>query len=254
MGLYRTLLGWNGATNRLFNRLTRRPVYIDVYKRFVTEAVASARDVLHLGSGPVWLGEYCDAPLDAKRVVAVDPDAEELARNPASEKYATGGEHIPLPDESIDVITSEHVVEHLTDPDAVLREAHRLLRPGGRFIFTTPNALSYFGIATRATPLWFHRRYLNWMADMEACANRNPYPTAYRMNTLADVRRLAARNGFRVRRLETGVDYPTYTYPLPVIHQIVFVWHLLLDRFEFLAPLRITLIGELEKDIPARAA
>ena len=42
-------------------------------------------------------------------------------------------EHIPLPDNSVDVVISNCVINLSGDKDAVLREAFRVLRPGGRF-------------------------------------------------------------------------------------------------------------------------
>jgi ubiquinone/menaquinone biosynthesis C-methylase UbiE len=42
-------------------------------------------------------------------------------------------ESVPLPDESVDVIISNCVINLSTDKDKVLREAHRVLKPGGRF-------------------------------------------------------------------------------------------------------------------------
>jgi SAM-dependent methyltransferase len=42
-------------------------------------------------------------------------------------------EHIPLPDGSVDVIISNCVINLSADKDQVLREAFRVLRPGGRF-------------------------------------------------------------------------------------------------------------------------
>jgi len=41
-------------------------------------------------------------------------------------------EHIPLPDASVDVIISNCVINLSADKDRVLREAHRVLKPGGR--------------------------------------------------------------------------------------------------------------------------
>jgi SAM-dependent methyltransferase len=42
-------------------------------------------------------------------------------------------EHIPLPDSSVDVVISNCVINLSVDKDQVLREAYRVLKPGGRF-------------------------------------------------------------------------------------------------------------------------
>lgn len=42
-------------------------------------------------------------------------------------------EHIPLPDNSVDVVISNCVINLSADKDAVLQEAFRVLKPGGRF-------------------------------------------------------------------------------------------------------------------------
>jgi 2-polyprenyl-6-hydroxyphenyl methylase / 3-demethylubiquinone-9 3-methyltransferase len=44
---------------------------------------------------------------------------------------------IPLPSESQDVVIVSDVLEHLSDIPAALKEVHRVLRPGGVFVFDT---------------------------------------------------------------------------------------------------------------------
>jgi arsenite methyltransferase len=99
--------------------------------------------VLDLGSGG-----GIDVLLSAKRVgrtgkaYGLDMTDEMLAL--ANENKRKAGaenveflrgeiEHIPLPDDSVDVIISNCVINLSADKDAVLREAFRVLKPGGRF-------------------------------------------------------------------------------------------------------------------------
>jgi SAM-dependent methyltransferase len=48
-------------------------------------------------------------------------------------------EPLPFDDGSFDVVVFGEVIEHLFDPDSALDEIHRVLKPGGRLIVTTPN-------------------------------------------------------------------------------------------------------------------
>jgi len=99
--------------------------------------------VLDLGSGG-----GIDVLLSARRVgptgfaYGLDMTDEMLAL--AEENRAKSGltnvrflkgdiEHIPLPDASVDVIISNCVINLAADKDRVLREAFRVLKPGGRF-------------------------------------------------------------------------------------------------------------------------
>lgn len=47
-------------------------------------------------------------------------------------------DRLPLADGSFHVVVATEVLEHVTDAPAVLRELHRVLRPGGRLWITTP--------------------------------------------------------------------------------------------------------------------
>jgi arsenite methyltransferase len=109
-------------------------------------ALAELRDgetVLDLGSGG-----GIDVLLSARRVgpngkaYGLDMTDEMLALASANQKKAGVEnveflkgeiESIPLPDNSVDVVISNCVINLSADKDGVLREAFRVLKPGGRF-------------------------------------------------------------------------------------------------------------------------
>jgi len=105
--------------------------------------LAPGETVLDLGSGGV-----IDVLLSAKRVgpngkaygLDMTDEMLALARRNAADAGATNVEFlkgeiesIPLPDASVDVIISNCVINLSADKDRVLREAFRVLKPGGRF-------------------------------------------------------------------------------------------------------------------------
>jgi SAM-dependent methyltransferase len=56
----------------------------------------------------------------------------------------SAGESLPFPDENFDIVYSANVLEHTENPEKVLLEAVRVLRPGGLLYMEMPNFLSYF--------------------------------------------------------------------------------------------------------------
>ena len=76
--------------------------------------------------------------------VDFDPKVAETVANRYGIKIHTGTlESVSYPDKSFDAVTMNHVIEHVPDPVALLKECHRILKPGGYLVVVTPNIASW---------------------------------------------------------------------------------------------------------------
>ena len=77
------------------------------------------------------------------------------------------GESLPFPDETFDIVYSANVLEHTENPERVLRESVRVLRPGGLLHMEMPNYLSYFeGHYMVVQPPIFWQPMLAWWVHL----------------------------------------------------------------------------------------
>jgi arsenite methyltransferase len=121
-------------------------------------------------------------------------------------------EHIPLPDNSVDVIISNCVINLSADKDRVLQEAFRVLKPGGR--------LAVSDVVTRGEMLpEIRKSVLLWVGCIAGALEENEYrrklvnagfeqvhfePT--RIYRVEDAREFLAREGVDVDALAPQVD------------------------------------------------
>jgi 2-polyprenyl-3-methyl-5-hydroxy-6-metoxy-1,4-benzoquinol methylase len=114
------------------------------------------RRVLEIGCGRGELVRRLIEGADGPRhVVAADfaQSAVQSGRRKTPEVYgrrvswAVGSiQEIPASDASFDTVISCETIEHVVEPLKALREIHRVLRPGGRLLLTTPNYLGPMGL------------------------------------------------------------------------------------------------------------
>ena len=113
------------------------PERVELFRRYVG---GPGRRVLDLGCRD---GALTRAYAEGNEIVGVDADREALAE---AEKlgiethWADLDEPLPFDDTSFDVVAAGELLEHLRDPRRLVAEVRRMLRPGGTFVASVPNA------------------------------------------------------------------------------------------------------------------
>jgi SAM-dependent methyltransferase len=153
-------------------------------------ALEPGQTVLDLGSGG-----GIDVLLSAKRVgptgkvFGLDMTDEMLALARENQRKAGATnveflkgtiESIPLPDNTVDVVISNCVINLSSDKDAVLREAFRVLKPGGRFAVSDV-------VVRGAVPADVRRSMELWVGCIAGALDQDDYASKLEKAGFADV-------------------------------------------------------------------
>ncbi len=185
--------------------------------------------ILDLGCGRGGLVEQLDHPLH--HIVGADPDLHSLEEHRlALPRIVTFSDHLPLADNSFDLIFSSWLLEHLEQPYRTFVSISRVLRPGGFFVFITPNGRHPLALLNRAFGrLGRLQGYL--VENLYGRSHTDTFPTYYRANTSTDLERLGQENGLLLNQLYMIPD-PTYLAFTPGLFRLMswFETHLPQDR------------------------
>ena len=146
----------------------------------------------------------------AARIVAVDISAEELALNQDVDEriVADATQPLPLGRGEVSVLVARAVLEHLSDTEAFIEEAGRVLEPGGHFVVLVPNRHAFSSVLNRLIPDRLAQLLLH--ALVPGSAGRLGFPAHYDRTTSADLRRLLSKYDMDV--VEEHVTYYQASY------------------------------------------
>lgn len=232
-----------GADQHRYANLVRKAIRD---RRRLEEAAGGKRtaDTVHVldfgcGRGATSLYDFRDPGVHVR---GVDPDAA-VFKNPYIDEASICDDRLPVADESIDIVCSSYVLEHIDRPERTLAEIHRVLKRGGKFIALTPNAGSLVATFAKLTPHRFHV----WLNRRRGCEARDVFPTYYRLNRAGVVRRRARGAGFTDAKIDYWEGRPEYLYFSRFTFFAGVAWERLVNTVPLLAGLRSSLFIVLTK-------
>jgi len=213
-----------------------------IFRERILDLIESDSVVLDLGAGAGIVTQMNFRGL-AGKVCGVDLDPRVVENNMLDEGRVTDAGEIPYGDGIFDVVFSDNVLEHLDSPLDVYREVYRVLKPGGYFLFKTPNKWHYMPLIARVTPHGFHQ-FVNRLRGRKEV---DTFPTRYRTNTKGDVASLAKRAELQVVSIERIEGRPEYLRMTWLTYLFGAAYESIVNMTKVFEPLRVLLIGVLRK-------
>ncbi len=204
-------------------------------------------DWLDLGCGHQVFADWMDREQrevvsDVRLAVGMDYDLPSLRKHQViSNRLAGDIARLPFRDGTFDLVSANMVVEHLADPTASLSEICRVLKPGGVFVFHTPNLHNFWVFLASLLPDFVKAVAIR---VLEERSSTDVFPTLYRLNTARAIRKHAARGGFVVRDLRL-VSTSAMTWALGPLSAFELLLLRLLER-PALSGFRADIVGVLE--------
>ncbi len=173
--------GWRGELDRGKEQRGNLQANLDFLAR--TNLLTPGDRILEIGCG---IGTVV-AELARQGYEAMGTDISQVAIEYGLAKYSNvrlevqPAEELPYPDGTFDVVLSFDLFEHIARIDRHVGEVQRVLKPGGHYLFETPNKLS------------------NVIAETLACKSlkwRRVHPS---LHTPGQLRRRLARHGFETQ-------------------------------------------------------
>jgi SAM-dependent methyltransferase len=213
-----------------------------LFREYILTHLAGKEIVLDIGAGAGIVLEM-DFKNTAAQICGVDLDPRVIDNPMLDEGKLADAVDIPYDDNRFDVVFSNNVMEHIAKPEKLFVEVHRVLKPGGIFLFKTPNKNHYVPLIARLTPYWFHQ-YFN---KLRGRSEEDTFPTLYRANSVAAVKSLASSTKFQVIQLHRIEGRPEYLRFNVLTYLIGVTYERLVNSTEMLSLFRILLIAVLRK-------
>lgn len=198
--------GFAGAPSRW--RINKHEDRLPMCAKIIADLNPSS--LLDIGAGDgLFLDRLSSATRSLEELAGIElnEDAVQVMRNKGYNAHAcSASAEYPFEDAHFDLVFAGEVVEHVFDPDAMLRECRRVLTRSGTLVITTPNLLAWHNrilMLLGVTPFFVEHSYVETYGPMYSLLKRPSVPVGHlRIYNLTPLRALLQRNGFEIKKVQ----------------------------------------------------
>ena len=176
------------------------------FRARVLEKLDTSKTLLDIGAGRGGT-QHMNFKGLAGHVIGTDLDPVVLTNKQIDRAvHNLDGSLTGVDDNSVDIVVSKDVLEHVATPEIFFKEVARVLKPGGLFMAKTPNGFHYVTLGARMTPLWFHK----WFNEKRGRQSHDTFPTTYLCNSKRALTKWGKLSGLELIQLDYEEGRPEY--------------------------------------------
>ena len=173
--------------------------------------------VLDLASGEGYGAALLSNVATSVTGVDISPEIVEHARHHYYRQNLTflvgSCEKVPLPDSSVDIVTSFETIEHHDKHEEMMQEIKRVLKPNGILIISSPNRLTYSDEADYSNPFHIRELYYDELSSLLGRYFKHLRVYGQRLATGSFVYSLRESTKREIATYTGGIDYLAQAVP-----------------------------------------
>lgn len=179
----------------------RWPSIYDLYEEMVARRMNSGEGkvVVDVGGGKSCPFAKFRKPELNTKIIAVDVSSESLSENRDADETRVANimRELPFEDDSVDLVVSRSVLEHLQSVEEFVKNSKSILKPGGHFIHLFPSKFAPFALINQLLPNRLGKRVLHLL--FPATKGIGGFPAFYDNCHHSAIVSLLEKHGFEVR-------------------------------------------------------
>jgi len=231
---------WNIISKYYPEKKTKYEISSDLILKSINE-INSCSKVLMMDAG---CGHSSGITFDLDpniKLVGADLVFDDLKNNKkVNFRIVSDLNNIPIRDNSLDIVYSNMVIEHLPEPNKFFNEISRIVKGGGYFILATPCIYNIVVIVNKILPDWLSSLLSSWLTGKDST---DVFPAFYRANSIRKIRKLISDTEFEEVDLIMYQPPPSAFVFSEIICKIIILYYKLINKYDIFMFLRGVIIA-----------